>query len=63
MPGANHLFFFRDLSGEGVFEIISDVLQSQDRKIVSAGYLLKIVFIVPSILVNHILFKPLTAVY
>lgn len=38
-PWANHLLFCRDLSGEGVFEIISDVLQSHDRKIVSAGYL------------------------
>ena len=38
MPWANHLLLCRDLSGEGVFEIISDVLQSHDRKIVSAGY-------------------------
>ncbi|KAM0893979.1 hypothetical protein ACQ4PT_024780 [Festuca glaucescens] len=35
----------RDLSGEGVFEIISDVLQSQDRKIVSAGTDIVILFL------------------
>ncbi|TVU21016.1 hypothetical protein EJB05_30625 [Eragrostis curvula] len=34
-----------DLSGEGVFEIISDVLQSQDRKIVSAGTDILILFL------------------
>ncbi|WVZ71253.1 hypothetical protein U9M48_019865 [Paspalum notatum var. saurae] len=45
MSLANHLFFFRDLSGEGVFEIISDVLQSQDRKIVSAGTDILILFL------------------
>jgi hypothetical protein len=41
LEGELTAIFPRDLSGEGVFEIISDVLQSQDRKIVSAGYLPK----------------------
>ncbi|XP_062209977.1 uncharacterized protein LOC133911653 [Phragmites australis] len=39
------LRLFRDLSGEGVFEIISDVLQIQDRKIVSAGTDILILFL------------------
>uniref|UniRef100_A0A0D9V0H0 Uncharacterized protein n=1 Tax=Leersia perrieri TaxID=77586 RepID=A0A0D9V0H0_9ORYZ len=33
LPLVQQLRLFRDLSGEGVFDIISDVLQSQDRKI------------------------------
>uniref|UniRef100_A0A0E0KYQ1 Serine/threonine-protein phosphatase 4 regulatory subunit 3-like central domain-containing protein n=1 Tax=Oryza punctata TaxID=4537 RepID=A0A0E0KYQ1_ORYPU len=34
----NHLFsLFRDLANEGVFDIMSDVLQSQDKVLISAG--------------------------
>ncbi|XP_051209703.1 uncharacterized protein [Lolium perenne] len=45
LPLVQQLRLFRDLSGEGVFEIISDVLQSQDRKIVSAGTDIVILFL------------------
>ncbi|XP_008655389.1 uncharacterized protein [Zea mays] len=45
LPVVQQLRLFRDLSGEGVFEIISDVLQSQDRKIVSAGTDMLILFL------------------
>ncbi|KAL6626231.1 hypothetical protein ACP70R_029957 [Stipagrostis hirtigluma subsp. patula] len=45
LPLVQQLRLFRDLSGEGVFEIISDVLQSQDRKIVSAGTDILILFL------------------
>ncbi|KAG2597405.1 serine/threonine-protein phosphatase 4 regulatory subunit 3-like [Panicum virgatum] len=45
LPLVQQLRLFRDLSGEGVFEIISDVLQSHDRKIVSAGTDILILFL------------------
>lgn len=45
LPLVQQLRLFRDLSGEGVLEIISDVLQSQDRKIVSAGTDILILFL------------------
>ncbi|KAK3160792.1 hypothetical protein QOZ80_1BG0064540 [Eleusine coracana subsp. coracana] len=45
LPLVQQLRLFRDLSGEGVFEIISNVLQSQDRKIVSAGTDILILFL------------------
>ncbi|KAL5227152.1 hypothetical protein ABZP36_015417 [Zizania latifolia] len=45
LPLVQQLRLFRDLSGEGVFEIISDVLQSQDRKIISAGTDILILFL------------------
>ncbi|CAM0881167.1 unnamed protein product [Alopecurus aequalis] len=45
LPLVQQLRLFRDLSAEGVFEIISDVLQSQDRKIVSAGTDIVILFL------------------
>ncbi|KAM3349493.1 hypothetical protein ACQJBY_022454 [Aegilops geniculata] len=45
LPLVQQLRLFRDLSGEGVFEIVSDVLQSQDRKIVSAGTDIVILFL------------------
>ncbi|KAF2949965.1 uncharacterized protein [Oryza sativa Japonica Group] len=45
LPLVQQLRLFRDLSGEGVFDIISDVLQSQDRKIVSAGTDVLILFL------------------
>ncbi|EES02902.2 hypothetical protein BDA96_03G163800 [Sorghum bicolor] len=45
LPLVQQLRLFRDLSGEGVFEIISEVLQSQDRKIVSAGTDILILFL------------------
>uniref|UniRef100_A0A0E0C1F1 Uncharacterized protein n=1 Tax=Oryza meridionalis TaxID=40149 RepID=A0A0E0C1F1_9ORYZ len=45
LPLVQQLRLFRDLSGEGVFDIISDVLQSQDRKIVSAGTDILILFL------------------
>ncbi|KAI5007565.1 serine/threonine-protein phosphatase 4 regulatory subunit 3B isoform X2 [Hordeum vulgare subsp. vulgare] len=45
LPLVQQLRLFRDLSGEGVFEIVSDVLQSEDRKIVSAGTDIVILFL------------------
>jgi protein phosphatase-4 regulatory subunit 3 len=45
LPLVQQLRLFRDLSGEGVFEIVSDVLQSQDRKIVLAGTDIVILFL------------------
>ncbi|XP_073100604.1 uncharacterized protein [Elaeis guineensis] len=39
------LRLFRDLAGEGIFDIITDVLQSQDRKLVSAGADILILFL------------------
>ncbi|KAJ3669640.1 hypothetical protein LUZ60_011590 [Juncus effusus] len=39
------LRLFRDLANEGVFEIMADVLQSQDKKIVSAGTDILILFL------------------
>nr|CAB3473076.1 unnamed protein product [Digitaria exilis] len=45
LPLVQQLRLFRDLSGEGVFDIISDVLQSHDRKIVSAGTDILILFL------------------
>ncbi|XP_029118800.1 uncharacterized protein [Elaeis guineensis] len=39
------LRLFRDLAGEGIFDIITDVLQSQDKKLVSAGADILILFL------------------
>lgn len=32
-----HSSFYRDLMNEGIFDIITDVLQSQDKKLVLTG--------------------------
>lgn len=45
LPLVQQLRLFRDLSGEGVFEIVSDVLQSEDKKIVLAGTDIVILFL------------------
>ncbi|CAL9134474.1 unnamed protein product [Musa acuminata var. zebrina] len=39
------LRLFRDLAAEGLFDIITDVLQSQDKKLVSAGTEILILFL------------------
>lgn len=32
--------FYRDLMNEGIFDIITDVLQSEDKKLVLTGWVL-----------------------
>ncbi|WOL16432.1 serine/threonine-protein phosphatase 4 regulatory subunit 3B isoform X1 [Canna indica] len=45
LPQVQQLRLFRDLAAEGLFDIITDVLQSQDRKLVSAGTDILILFL------------------
>ncbi|XP_026665626.2 serine/threonine-protein phosphatase 4 regulatory subunit 3B-like isoform X2 [Phoenix dactylifera] len=51
------LRLFRDLAGEGIFDIITDVLQSQDKKLVSAGADILILFLNqdPNILRSYVI--------
>ncbi|KAK7329535.1 hypothetical protein VNO77_23705 [Canavalia gladiata] len=42
---AQQLRFFRDLMNEGVFDIITDILQSQDKKLVLSGTDILILFL------------------
>ncbi|URE39780.1 hypothetical protein MUK42_04345 [Musa troglodytarum] len=51
------LRLFRDLAAEGIFDIVTDALQSQDRKLVSAGTDILILFLNldPSLLRTYVI--------
>ncbi|PKA62990.1 hypothetical protein AXF42_Ash007786 [Apostasia shenzhenica] len=51
------LRLLRDLAGEGIFDIITDVLKSQDRKLVSIGTDILILFLNqdPNLLRSHVI--------